>query len=295
MITQARRRTEEHRPLAAQRFERALRGVDFPRERAWKRHRKRVNVNLRVVFERMAARNDFARQLRVALRFRANAEECRAHAEGVEQVEHLRRDDRVGTVVDGQRDGVGVARRGGQPGPVRAQQRSAGQQARYGENSVIRDDRGQPPGPCGGYEQPSGEHADMPRGSGAEHRGVGGEWPAARVVARGAMRRRREFFHQACFLASFLRPGKAFNGASRVLYFIVGSGTRLAAANDTIDARAVPMWTETCMHARRRLARRDARVRRTFWKQGDCFDIDGNQEGRAGHRARAVGSAARVR
>jgi len=95
-----------------------------------------VQVPLAVVFDRMPARHDFARQRRMLAHAGADAEEGRACALPLQQRQHVRGDLRIRAVIDGERDAVG---RGAhrQAREIRSQQLAARQQARGTDEKMI--------------------------------------------------------------------------------------------------------------------------------------------------------------
>ena len=84
---------------------------------------------LAVVFHGMAAAHDLAAQIGVAFGFFANAEKSRPGSMAVEQVKHLRGDDGVGAVINGQGNFASSRGGGRQPRPVRPQPVAAWPQA----------------------------------------------------------------------------------------------------------------------------------------------------------------------
>ncbi len=71
----------------------------------------------------MPARDDLARQSGIPACAFADQEERGANPVCIEQVEDLGRHDRVGAIVQRQRNGVCIAGDGGQASPVGAEQR----------------------------------------------------------------------------------------------------------------------------------------------------------------------------
>ena len=109
-IAQAGRRAEKERPPAGDRDQGVLRGLQLPRHAARAHDGKVVAMVLAVVFNRVAAANDFPAQRRVTRGLVTNAEKRGPGGVTVQQVQHLRCDLRVGPVVDGQGDFVSGCR-----------------------------------------------------------------------------------------------------------------------------------------------------------------------------------------
>src|SRR5690606_8154475 len=105
---------------------------------------------LTVILDLVAARDDFAHELRILCRAFADAEEARFRVARIEKVEHTRRDLGIGAVVEGQRDFIARGGRRRQPRDVRAEQCAARPKTRGGSAGVIGRDRAQHPRPRGG-------------------------------------------------------------------------------------------------------------------------------------------------
>lgn len=110
-IAQPRGCAEEARGLAGGIADRLLRARDFRRHGGRTQERKALQVALRMVFHRVSAAHDLARQGRVLQNALTDAEERRVRAVRIEQVEDVRGDLGIRTIVNG--DGDGVARRAG--------------------------------------------------------------------------------------------------------------------------------------------------------------------------------------
>ena len=120
-IAQPGRGAEEARRDAGDVGQRRLRGGDLARGRTGAEQREGVRVAIAVVLHAVAAPHDLAAQGRVRAGALGDAEEGGTRAVQVEQIEHRRRDRRVGAVVDRQRDLAPGDRRRGQARPVAAE------------------------------------------------------------------------------------------------------------------------------------------------------------------------------
>ena len=103
-----------------------------------------------MVFNAMAAGDDFAADDRILPGVAADAEKAGLGIGGIEQIEHARGDFRVGAVVDGQGDFAAGDGGGGQSGQVGAEQAAARQQAGGGQDQVVGGERPERPGPVSG-------------------------------------------------------------------------------------------------------------------------------------------------
>ena len=186
-VAQPRHGPHEARRAAAGLRQRALSVQHLARQALRAVERQRVRVVLRVVLDVVAAPHDLARQRRVGRHALANAKEAGAHAGGVQHVEHLRGDGRVGAVVKGQRDFAARGGGGRQARQVRAQPVAARQQAGSGDQAMVDDQRAKPPGPLRRRQQ----QADAGRQVDGRREHQKGAGPPAGGGAFGHRHRRR--------------------------------------------------------------------------------------------------------
>jgi hypothetical protein len=140
-------RAKESRTLTCYRLDSVLRTLDFSGNGSRAQYGKSVQMMLTVILDRMAAADNLARQLRMPLDTLANAEKRCFGAMLIQQVENPRRDCRIRSIVNCNRNGPGSRRGQGQVRPVGSQQPASRPQTRGNQSQVIRDDGPQHPRP----------------------------------------------------------------------------------------------------------------------------------------------------
>ena len=115
-------------------------------------------------------RDDLLRKFCVLLDPFADAEERGEDAVFRQACEHPRRDRRIGTVVDGQRDFAARRAQRRQADPIRTEQLTSGPETCGSQHHVIRDHRAERPGPYRRVNQRRGRSAYMNGGGGRQNR-----------------------------------------------------------------------------------------------------------------------------
>ena len=147
-ITQARKRTEELRASTGDLFQRFLCDADLTLPAADAVKRSMVSVALTVVFNGVSTRDDVATDFRMGGGPFSDTEKGRVDLVSVQEVEHLRRDFRIRSVIKGKRHFPALRRRCGQTHEIRAQQSAAGRQADRTDYGMVEQHNGKRPFPA---------------------------------------------------------------------------------------------------------------------------------------------------